>query len=192
MTRVPDRRALPVFVFDDRGRAIHFAMTQVTGAFDWQAAMAIRWPDVPTVMLPYAIRSLGVQDYVEPGMREVYQRRVVENAIPIKIQEGTIKGVRFALSLLGMTVEWTQWHRRQPLGMPGTHRAVVRLEERLFEGEPLLSERSLLHAKRVIETVKRHSQDVDFMVAADTAAKARVAAVGVRPMHFGFLEGVAE
>lgn len=191
MTRSPDRRALPVFVSDDRGRATHAAMAKITGSFDWQAALALRWSDVPAAMLPYAIRSLGVQDYVEPGMKEVYQRRVVENALPIKIQEGTIKGVRFALSLLGMTVEWTQWHRRQPLGMPGTHRAVVRLEERLFEGEPLLSERSLLHAKRVIETVKRHSQDVDFMVAADTEGGARVAGVGVRPTHVGYFEGTA-
>lgn len=191
MTRTPDPRALPVFVADDRGKALHAVMAKVTGSFDWRQALALRWSDAPAAMLPYAIRSLSVQDYVEPGMREVYQRRVVEHAISIKIQEGTIKGVRFALSLLGMTVEWTQWHRRQPLGMPGTHRAVVTLNERLFEGEPVLSERSLLHAKRVIETVKRHSQDVDFSVAVDTAGGVRVATAGIRPMQFAYLEGTA-
>ncbi len=189
--RVPDRRALPVFVSDERGKAIHAVMTKVTDAYDWKAALAVTWGDVPASMLPYAIRSLGVQDYVEPGMKESYQRSVVANAIRIKVQEGTIKGVRYALSLLGMTVEWTQWHERQPLGMPGTHRVVVTLNERLFDGEPLLSERSLLHAKRVIEAVKRHSQDVDFSVAAETRAEPGVGTIGLHPMQFAWLEGEA-
>lgn len=191
MTRTPDRRARTAALEDDRGRAFHAIVTKITGSFDWKRDLALTWPDVPTAMLPYAIRSLAVQDYVEPGMKEVYQRRVVENALTIKLQEGTIKGVRYALSLLGMTVEWTQWHQRQPLGMPGTHRAVVTLNERLFDGEPVLSERSQLHAKRMIETVKRHSQDVDFSVRADAAGGLRAAGLGIAPMHAAFLEATA-
>lgn len=189
MSRAPDPRALPAFVSDERGKAILAIMTRVTGSFDWRRDLALRVEDIPAQMLPYAIRSLGVQDYVAPGMQETYLRRVVANALPIKLQEGSIKGVRYALGLLGMTVQWTQWHEMTPLGAPGTHKAVITLEERLFDGEPVLSERSMRQARRVIETVKRHSQDVAISVSAEAAMGVRMAAVGVRPMAFAFLNG---
>lgn len=99
--------------------------------------------------------------------------------------------MRFALGLLGMTVSWTQWHKRTPQGAPGTHRVVVEINELLFDGEPLLSERSQRHAKRVIDAVKRHSQDVDFSIAAATESTIEVATVGIEPMQWAFIQGVA-
>ncbi|MFT4098992.1 MAG: phage tail protein I [Rhodoblastus sp.] len=191
MTTVTDKRLIPAAAADDRGRAMLALMTRIQASFDWKGGLALDVADIPTTMLPYAIRSLGLQDYVEPGMKEAYVRSVVVNALPIKVQEGTIKGVRYALSLLGMTVSWTQWHQRVPLGAPGTHVVVVTLNERLFDGEPLLSERSQRHAQKVIETVKRLSQDVAFSVAADTAVEQPIAALGVNPTQWAFIEGVA-
>lgn len=186
-----DKRLLPAATADDRGRAMLALMTRIEASFDWKTGLALDTADIPTAMLPYAIRSLGLQDYVEPGMKEVYLRRVVANALPIKVQEGTIKGVRYALALLGMSVSWTQWHHQVPRGAPGTHVVAVTLNERLFDGEPLLSERTQRHALKVIETVKRLSQDVAFSVTADTAVDQPIAAVGVSPMQWTFFEAEA-
>jgi len=187
----PDIRALPAAVSDDRGKAVLALATQVSASFDWRAGLALTSADIPTVMLPHAIRSLAVQNYVEPGMKEVYQRRVVENALTIKVQEGTIRGVRYALGLLGMTVQWTQWHKQTPMGPPGTHRVTLQINERLFEGEPLLSDRQQAHALKVIDTVKRLSQDVAFSLEAAGASDIGVAAVAMQPMQIAFVTGEA-
>ena len=186
-----DQRVLPAAVADDRGRAVLAMMTEIGASFDWRPALALTLADIPGAMLPHAVRAFAVQDYVEPGLKEIYVRRVVENALTIKAREGTIRGVRTALGLLGMTVSWTQWHKMTPRGAPGTHTIVVEINERLFDGEPLLSERSQMRAKHIVETVKRHSQDVAFSIAAATHGDIGVGTAGVAPMQWVHLEAVA-
>ncbi|MDE2577963.1 MAG: phage tail protein I [Hyphomicrobiales bacterium] len=186
-----DLRVLPAATGDLRGQAILDTVGKVIASADWKAGLALTLADIPTAMLPHAVRSLAVQNYVDPTMKEKYVRAVIDNALAIKVQEGTIKGVRFALSLLGMTVEWTQWHKMTPVGAPGTHKVVVRINELLFDGEPLLSERSQRHAAQVVETVKRHSQDLAFSIAADLTSDLSIGTMAAAPAQWAYFEAVA-
>lgn len=168
--RQADLRVLPAAAADERGRAILSLMTKITASFDWRATLAVTTADIPTALLPHAIRSASLQSYVEPGMSETHVRRMLSNALPLKVREGTISGVKFGLSLLGMSAEWTQWHEMTPQGAPGTHRVRIYASEYLHEGEPLLSARTQRAALRIVETMKRLSQDVALEIGAASRA----------------------
>lgn len=174
--RAPDRRVLPAATADERGRAILSLATQIVGSFDWRQTMAVGIDDIPAAMLPHAIRSAALQSYVEPGLSEAHQRRMLANALPLKVREGTISGVKFGLSLLGMSAQWTQWHETTPHGPPGTHRVRIYVSEYLNDGEPLLSSRTQRAALRIVETMKRLSQDVAVEVGASSRASLNVGA----------------
>ena len=173
-SRTIDQRILPKATADLRGQTILDLVSNISASFDWQRDLALRVSDIPAAALPHAIRSWAVQNYCDPAMSETHLRNIMDNALTIKLAEGTIKGVKFALGLLGMQVDWVQWHQMTPMGAPGTHMATIYLTERLFNGEPLLSERTQRHVTQMINTVKRHSQDVAFEIGA--AAKSAVGA----------------
>jgi len=174
--RQPDIRVAPAAVNDERGRAILSLMTKITGSFEWRSTLAVTTKDIPAPLLPHAIRSASLQNYVEPGMSETHLRRMLSNALPLKVREGTISGVKFGLSLLGMSAEWTQWHEMTPHGAPGTHRVRIYASEYLHEGEPLLSARTQRAALRIVETMKRLSQDVALEIGAASRAPIGIAA----------------
>jgi P2-related tail formation protein len=190
IARQPDIRVAPVAVNDERGQAILTLMTKISASFDWRAVMAVTVADIPSAMLPHAIRSASLQNYVEPGMSETHLRRMLSNALPLKVREGTISGVKFGLSLLGMSAEWTQWHEMTPLGSPGTHRVRIYASEYLHEGEPLLSARTQRAALRIVEAMKRHSQDVSLEIGAGAHA-AVVVAVGAAVVQAAMADGRA-
>ena len=172
-----DLRVLPSATADLRGQTVLSLMAMVGASFDWQRSLAVTAADMPTAYLPYAIRQFGIQDYVQPGMREDIVRRLVEHALLIKVREGTISGVRAALSLVGMKVRWTQWHEMTPIGAPGTHRITVYINEFIFENQTvLLDERIQRAADRIIAGTKRHSQTIEFLLGIALASSPRAAA----------------
>lgn len=155
-----DPRVLPPSIADDRGRAILALFGEISGRFDWRRDLAVTWSDVPSAMLPYAIRSLALQEIVQPGMTEAIQRRLVENAYPLHALQGKVAGVRLGLSLLGMSVDWSQWFTQVPKGAPGTYVATIRVSEEVFAGEGrVLTFRLQRAASRMVDVMKRWSQD---------------------------------
>lgn len=158
--RVANPYVLPPSIADDRGRAVLSLMTQVAASFDWKPGLAVAWADVPTPMLPFAVRALALQDLVQPGMREDVVRRFIANAWALKALQGKVVGVRFGLGLLGMDVEWRQWFAVTPKGPPGTYVAIVTVRDEVFEGEGrALTARLQRAALNMVDVMKRWSQE---------------------------------
>lgn len=157
-----DRRMLPAAVADMRGQALLSVVARATASIDWRPGLAVSWDDVPTAYLPYAIRGAACQDYVDPDMPEAMQRSLLANAPLIKVQEGTIKGVTFALSLIGVGVaRWERWMDRAPMGAPGTHTITVAVADAVYEAEGRsYTQRLQRHVAKVVATAKRHSQGI--------------------------------
>lgn len=176
MTARPvDPRVLPPAIADDRGRAVLSLMAEIAGRFDWRRDLAVTWADVPSAMLPYAIRSLALQDFVQPGMTETVLRRFVANAWQIHQLKGKVAGVRFGLSLLGMSVEWRQWFLDSPPGPPGTYVATVRLSDEVFEAEGrAITLRAQRAAIKMIDVTKRWSQDGSLRVSTEGESEAPI------------------
>jgi phage tail P2-like protein len=178
--RTPDRRVLPPSIADERGRAVLALMTRIAGEFDWGRELAVTWADAPSAMLPYAVRSLALQEIVQPGMREEVVRRFLPEAWRLHALQGRVSGVRFGLGLLGMEVEWVQWFRAVPPGPPGTYVASIRVTEALFDRdglEPVVTAETQRAAARMVNYMKRWSQAGSLRFALEHPAALRIGAL---------------
>lgn len=167
-----DRRTLPAAVADLRGDAVLEIVARAQARFDWRAQLALRGADIPSAYLPYAIRGAAIQDYADPAFAEATLRGLLANALLIKVREGSIKGVTYALSLIGVSVaSWVQWHERVPRGAPGTHTITVSVSDTVFAAEGrAYTQRLQRRIARIVAAAKRHSQDVAVRFASASEA----------------------
>lgn len=114
----------------------------------------------PTALLPIMVIEAGLSDFVSPDMREDLLRALIDAAPEIHAMSGTIAGVRRALAALGISVRWTQWWRETPKAYHDTHKVVLFFAETVIDGRAPLDLPNQHAAARVLEAVKRKSQDI--------------------------------
>ena len=168
---------VPPSVADLRGRAFGAAMERAFAEADFRPLLVERIGDVDARLLPWLVRELSMEEFVEPDMREDVVRDLLAGAYEIHARKGYIDGVRWALSLIGLSVWWRQWFQMRPQGAPGTHEATIFVGRRVYLGDgPLIDARAQRLALRFVSQTKRWSQDVSLRLGLAMATSIGVAA----------------
>jgi phage tail P2-like protein len=184
----PTADLLPPSIRDARSIAFMAVMQQALLEPDFKQALVERIDSVDARLLPALIRELSCEEFIEPGMSEGVVRRLLKRAYALHASKGYLYGIRLGLSLLGMRVHWTQWYNHTPKRPAGTHKAVVYANEYIFDNQgQILDLRTERAARRMIDGMKRWSQDVDFSIGIGVATTLSLAmpatltsAMGVR------------
>lgn len=154
---------IPPSIADARGRAFGATMARAFAEFDFRALLFERIETVPSSALPALIRECSVEEFVEPGMSEAVIRRLIAQSVFLHAEKGFIHGVRRGLHLIGLRVVWRQWFEARPKGEPGTHVATCYVTDLIFADQSVvLDARMQAAARRMIDAMKRWSQDVSF------------------------------
>lgn len=155
-------RLVPPSVADARGRAFGETMAQALGEPSFRKLLFERIDDIGDEALPFLAREFSIHHLIEPGMRPEIVRRLIKGSYRLHARMGFIDAVRDGLAMMGVRVtDWEQWFQRAPPGPAGTHRVSIALDEALFEAEGRAITVRLQRAiARMVERVKRHSQDV--------------------------------
>ena len=173
---------VPPSIADKRGRAFGETMARAIADPDFRKLLFERIDTVDASVLPFLVRDFSIEEFVEPGMSEAVVRRLLKGSYDLHASKGFISGVRRGLLMLGMRVVWKQWFKATPKGQPGTHVATVFVNQTIFDDqETLIDERSQRAALRMIEGMKRYSQDVSFQIGVATTSRAG-AASAAHPM----------
>lgn len=173
-----DDRLVPPGVADRRGRAFARALFETASRID-PDALRIDPLTCDARLLPTLVREAAVHKYMFEGITEELVREFVDRAHELHALEGTLPGIRAALGIVGMTVEWQHWYQMDPPGPVHTYIATVYVDASLADDGDLFGPRALAAASRMIRTAKRHSQDGPFRVGvrmSDTIAAASAAA----------------
>jgi phage tail P2-like protein len=165
----PTADLLPPSIRDERSIAFMGVMQQAMLEPDFKQALTERIDSVDARLLPALIRELSCEEFIEPGMSEAVIRRLLKRAYELHAKKGYLEGIRLGLQLLGMKVHWTQWYNsgfnHRPKRPAGTHKAVVYANEYIFDNQgQILDLRTERAALRMINGMKRWSQDVDFSI----------------------------
>jgi phage tail P2-like protein len=153
-------RLVPPAIADERGKAFGSVMAQALDEPDFARFLFERIDDVDAAFLPHLVREFSIEEFVEPGMGEAMIRRLLKGSYELHARKGFIDGVRQGLAMLGVPViGWRQWFQDNPKAAPGTHIAIVRVDDEVFaaEGQAITSR---LHraVERMVAGMKRHSQ----------------------------------
>jgi len=160
-------RITPPQVMDARGKAVIRALDRVIGDRPISEFYVRAAETCPAAALPALIAEYSMEEFIAPGLPEIVQRQILKNAWILQSLEGYDVGVKLGLSLLGMTATIIHWHETSPKGPVNTHTVYFDLEGELFEDDgPIVGERSLKAAERMINATKRFSQDTRIVVRA--------------------------
>lgn len=151
---------IPPGIADDRARAFVAAFSAVLSEFSTTALIV---QDAYTVLadyLPAMIIEAGLTDFVSLDMREDLVREMIASAPEIHAMTGTVAGARRALASIGVTARWTQWFQEVPKAGHDTHKVVLWLSDTVINGRAPLDLANQRAVARVLEAVKRKSQDI--------------------------------
>lgn len=170
---------VPSSIADERGRAFGRLMARAIADPDFKVLLFERIDTVDERVLPLLVREFSVEDIVTPDMTSDVVRAFLKASYDIHASSGFIDGVRRGLLRLGIRVTWRQWFQRSPKGMPGTHTATVYVNSAIFNGQTdLLDPRVTVAASRLIERVKRYSQDVVLQTGVAISSMGQTASAG--------------
>ncbi|KIC38167.1 hypothetical protein RA27_20610 [Ruegeria sp. ANG-R] len=169
MTRYwPDNkldRITPPQVLDERGSAYLRALNEIIGDQPITAFQVKDAETCPTEALPALIAEYSMQEFIDPDLPEAIQRRILKNAWLLQSLEGYDAGVKFGLSLLGMTAIIEQWYQQQPMGAPNTHRLTIMIDDVIDpDGDGYFSEGQTRATLKMVEATKRWSQDSEIRI----------------------------
>lgn len=136
----------------------------------------IDYDTVDVALLPYLVRARSLQDFMFDGITEEIVRLFLKNAPQLHAQKGTVKGIRFGLSLLKMRVRWTHWFNAVPQAAPNTYTATAYLDGDLLNEGATLSPRTRGAATTMVAVMKRHSQEGQLTFGIDAHAPVKMGA----------------
>lgn len=170
---------VPPSISDARGKAFGKVMARAVADPDFKKLLFERIDEVDASVLPFLIREFSIEEFVEPDMSEAVIRRLLKASYELHATKGFIHGVRRGLLMLGMRVVWKQWFQRTPKTEAGTHTATVYVNERIFDGQQIpIDDRVQRAAGRMIDGMKRYSQDVAFQLGVGTLGEVAMASAG--------------
>lgn len=113
------------------------------------------------------------------GLPEARIRALGKEAYWLHSIKGYDGGVKHGLSLLGFRAQIHQWYNEDPIGLPNTHRIDVEIREPLFDDEPAYSEKTERQIWRMINAMKRWSQDTALRLIGAVDGPVRVGAAAL-------------
>ncbi|MBX9619506.1 MAG: phage tail protein I [Hyphomicrobiales bacterium] len=179
---------IPPSISDERGRAFGEVMAQALAEPDFKQLLFERIDEVDADLLPFLVREFSLEEFVEPEFSDDAIRNLLKGSFALHARKGFIDGVRTGLGFLGIrVVAWRQWFELQPPGAPGTHTVTLTVDDVVFAaGIKTISLRLQRLASRMVEAMKRASQDVGIRFAAESATPVFLAAqpisrIAIRP-----------
>tara|TARA_R100001369_G_scaffold83666_1_gene116074 strand:- start:1271 stop:1942 length:672 start_codon:yes stop_codon:yes gene_type:complete len=171
-------------VFDARGKAVLRTLDRMIGMRQI-AEFQVREADTcPASVLPALIAEHSMEEFIEVGLPERIQRRILGNAWVLQSLKGYDAGVKLGLELLGISAEIEHWHQTEPKGEPNTHRILIFVDQPVFANSATaLDAREVGAIYRMVDACKRFSQEseIAFGVAQDAQINiGAVAAFGAR------------
>lgn len=110
----------------------------------------------PVSVLPFLAWSVSV-DVWNSDWPVALQRQVTAKSLELHQYKGTPKGVKLALSSLGLEYEYSEWWQENPRGQPGTFKITAFVNNNLASDNELLGVKNLSLIKRLIDNNKRGS-----------------------------------
>lgn len=158
-------RATPPQANDVRGNAFLSAINRYLGDRT-RPGPHVRDPDTcPVEVLPALIAEYSMEEFIEPGLPEHVQRRILKNRWLLQSLEGKDDGVKLGLSLLGMKTVIEHWWQANPKRAANTHDLIFFIGEQLFPNDQVFfGEREKKAALRMIAATKRWSQESTIYV----------------------------
>ncbi len=162
----PDRqidRITPTGAMDARGKAVLRALDRIIGNRPISDFYVRDAETCPSAALPALIAEYSMEEYIEPGLPEPVQRRILKNAWLLQMLQGYDAGVKLGLDLLGITAAIEHWHQQTPMGAPNTHRIRIEMENVLFpDEEGYFAPRQMRAIRNMIDATKRWSQGTEI------------------------------
>lgn len=160
-------RITPPQALDARGRALLQAVAGVAQDKPIREFFVKDPETCPAEALPALIAEMSMEEFIEPGLPEHVQRRILKNAWLLQSMEGYDAGVKLGLGLLGMTAVIEHWWQAEPRRAPNTHVITFFVGEQLFPNDRVyITPRDKKAALRMIDATKRWSQESTVQVGA--------------------------
>lgn len=171
VTSIIPTALVPSGVKDERQHALAQLFGEALAKIELSALIMSDPMTVDARLLPFMIREFAAQDFINPDLPEMVQRRVLANIWELKSLHGYDAGVKLGLQLLGMTAQIEHWWQVEPKRQANTHIITVDINEILYPDEGgHFSDRQIAAIWKMINGTKRQSQG--------TGLRAGVAASG--------------
>lgn len=169
---VPDQ-LLPPGVKDERQLGFVRVLDSGLKTIDIQTFIMSDADTVDAKLLPFLVREFSLQEFIEPGLKDEFVRKLISNAYDLHSKKGYVEGTRLGLRMLGIEVSWTQWWQEEPKANHNTHKVKVIFDETLFEGAIMGDTKHQSAVTRMVNATKRWSQsiDINFFVRNQTAIR---------------------
>jgi phage tail P2-like protein len=158
---------VPAGIKDTRQEALVQVFGEALGNINLSDLTMVDPLTVDARLLPYMIREFAAQEFIDTGLPEYVQRRILKDIWSLKSLHGYDAGVKLGLKMLGMSMQIEHWWQVEPKRAPNTHRLYFFVGENLFPDElSALNERATHAAIRMIDATKRLSQASEIFVGA--------------------------
>ena len=165
----------PPGVADERTRLMVEAIAAVMLEEETSTCI-IGWDNAPIEMLPAMIVENSLQEFIEPGLPEPRIREIGKQAFYLHAIKGFDFGVLYALAAFDLEAEILQWYLKQPPGPHDTHAVTVDTQQDIFNDGEIWTGRTYRQIWRIIDNMKRWSQDTSVALAAASKSKTYAAA----------------
>jgi P2-related tail formation protein len=177
---------IPPSIFDARGRAFGNVIEQAMLEPDFKQFLIERIDSVDARLLPSLIREFGLHKFVEVDMSEPTLRAMLKGSFDLHKEIGTIRGVRFGLGLIGLSIKnWVQWFEESPKATSGTHRVRLVMERAIFPEGSSITARLIRTIERMVRHTQRASQHITLLIETKSdAVPVHVGAVFITKARF--------
>lgn len=136
-------------------------------------ALATLWSPwaCPVEYLPWLAWELSVP-YWRTEWPEEFKRALIADAPAINARRGFVDGIERGLSAIGLKMDITLWHEMEPLGRPGTFRAVL-----WANNNRALTPDAVADGIAMVAATKRQSQHPDIQIGAALDGAMAMAAI---------------
>lgn len=173
-------KLIPPGINDARTRAFLGAFEAMASEFDFTKLLMRNSSEMPTEVLPLAIAENSLEEFIDPdGSPEEAVRALIDLAFPLHETKGTDGGVLDALAAFDVQAHIAQWYTLNPPGPHDTHTITVDAGQDIFGDGDLWSARFDRQIWRIINAMKRWSQDTALRLSAMSEGRVYV---GVLPV----------
>ena len=169
---------IPPGINDERSRAILGAFEAMAGEFDFTRLLMRRSAEMPAEVLPLAVAERSLEEFIAPdGSPEAAVRKLIDLAFVLHETKGTDAGVLSALAAFGLEADVLQWFSRSPAGPHDTHTVTVDAAQDIFGDGDLWGGRVYRQVWRIVDAMKRWSQETYLQMAATARAPVYAAVI---------------
>lgn len=168
---MPNRRfgnnLIPPGINDARTRHLFSGFVAMLDAFQFADLLMQTANDMPDEVLELAVADRSLEEFIdEAGSPEGAVRNLIDNAFDLHETQGTDPGIVEALAAFGMSAEIVQWYEQSPAGPPHTHKINIDTSGDIFGDGEVFGPRTARQADRIVNAMKRWSQDSAIRLAA--------------------------